>query len=59
MINEKDKTKLDRWTEMETRINNIFWHLRVSEENETHPCRLVLLNELNAIKRNYDYIDNY
>lgn len=59
MINEKDKTKLDKWAEMETRINNIFWHLNVSEENGTPPCRLVLLNELDAIKSNYDYIDNH
>ena len=74
MINEKDKTKFDKWIQIEATINSIFfcrwidirrsinsvfWHLKVSEENETHPCRLVLLNELSIIKSNYDYIDNY
>lgn len=54
-----DKIKIGKWTEIETRINNIFWHLKVSEENGTDPCRLVLLNELTVLKSNYDYIDNH
>jgi len=54
-----DTMKFEKWAEIERRINNAFYHLKVSEENGTHPCPLVLLGELGVIKSNYDYIDNH
>ncbi len=53
------KKSWDKWGEIEERLNNLFWHLRVCEESGKYPCRGVLYNELNIIKSNYDYIDNH
>ena len=54
-----NEIKLKKWNEMETAINNIFWHIQVAGENESELSKDIILSELNTIKSNYDYIDNH
>jgi hypothetical protein len=54
MTNEKEK----KWMELETHINDLFWHLKVANESEMPLCKGVVENKLNAIKFSYGFIDN-
>lgn len=54
MTNETKK----KWMELETHINDLFWHLKVANESERPLCKGVVENKLNAIKFSYEFIDN-
>ncbi len=54
-----NEIKLKKWSEIEKSINNLFWHIEVSSEAKVELCKGVIMNELNTIKSNFDYIDNF
>ena len=55
MKNEKEK----KWVELETHINDLFWHLKVTNESKESLCKAVVESKLNQIKFSYDFIDNF
>jgi hypothetical protein len=55
MTNEKIK----KWVELETYINDLFWHIKVTNESKQPLCKGIVESKLNAIKSNYDFIDNF